>query len=187
MADDNKPNDKDKNPNKGGEFRVPPKTWIVWIAIIGITITVVMMNNGRLKTPAEELNSERFLQLLASNQITSATINVNPQTLPVQIVEGTYNPAETKSTPDKDHVFRAKIFLTEDIQNKLNRLPTFAIHEPPNQLLWGFLFTVLPFILIGAFIWFFFIRQIKMAGKGALSFGKSKARLLAKERNKTTF
>ena len=42
-------------------------------------------------------------------------------------------------------------------------------------------------LLIGAFIWFFFIRQIKMAGKGALSFGKSKARLLAKERNKTTF
>ena len=35
--------------------------------------------------------------------------------------------------------------------------------------------------------WFFFIRQIKMAGKGALSFGKSKARMLAKERNKTTF
>ncbi|MEI7809886.1 MAG: ATP-dependent zinc metalloprotease FtsH, partial [Verrucomicrobiota bacterium] len=28
---------------------------------------------------------------------------------------------------------------------------------------------------------------IKMAGKGALSFGKSKARILAKERNKTTF
>jgi len=41
--------------------------------------------------------------------------------------------------------------------------------------------------VIAAFIWFFFIRQIKMAGKGALSFGKSKARLLAKERNKTTF
>ena len=38
-----------------------------------------------------------------------------------------------------------------------------------------------------ALIWFFFIRQIKMAGKGALSFGKSKARMLAKERNKTTF
>src|SRR5438445_9195711 len=36
-------------------------------------------------------------------------------------------------------------------------------------------------------IWFFFIRQIKMAGKGALSFGKSKARMLSKEKNKTTF
>ena len=36
-------------------------------------------------------------------------------------------------------------------------------------------------------LWFFFIRQIKMAGKGALSFGRSKARLLAKDRNKITF
>ena len=42
-------------------------------------------------------------------------------------------------------------------------------------------------MVIATLIWFFFIRQIKMAGKGALSFGKSKARLLAKERNKTTF
>ena len=35
--------------------------------------------------------------------------------------------------------------------------------------------------------WFFFIRQIKAAGKGALSFGKSKARMLGKDRDKTTF
>ena len=46
---------------------------------------------------------------------------------------------------------------------------------------------MLPLVIIGALIWFFFIRQIKMAGKGALSFGKSKARMLAKEKNKTTF
>ena len=44
-----------------------------------------------------------------------------------------------------------------------------------------------PFLLIGVLFWFFFIRQIKMAGKGALSFGKSKATMLAKDRNKTTF
>ena len=47
--------------------------------------------------------------------------------------------------------------------------------------------SLLPILLFGALIWFVFIRQIKAAGKGALSFGKSKARLLAKERNKTTF
>ena len=43
------------------------------------------------------------------------------------------------------------------------------------------------FLGIALLFWFFFIRQIKMAGKGALSFGKSKARLLAKDRNKVTF
>jgi cell division protease FtsH len=47
--------------------------------------------------------------------------------------------------------------------------------------------TVVPFVLFAIVIWFIFIRQIKMAGKGALSFGKSKARMLAKDRNKTTF
>ena len=34
MSDDNKYNDEEKNPKKG-EFRVPPRTWIVWIAIFG--------------------------------------------------------------------------------------------------------------------------------------------------------
>jgi cell division protease FtsH len=49
------------------------------------------------------------------------------------------------------------------------------------------LVSIVPILLIALLIWFVFIRQIKMAGKGALSFGKSKARLLAKEKNKTTF
>ncbi len=56
-----------------------------------------------------------------------------------------------------------------------------------NPMLLNMIWTVAPFLLIGVLFWFFFIRQIKMAGKGALSFGKSKARMLAKERNKTMF
>ncbi len=56
-----------------------------------------------------------------------------------------------------------------------------------NTILFNLLTTFAPFLLIGILFWFFFIRQIKAAGKGALSFGKSKARMLAKDRNKTTF
>jgi cell division protease FtsH len=56
-----------------------------------------------------------------------------------------------------------------------------------NPMLMNMIWTIAPFLLIGILFWFFFIRQIKMAGKGALSFGKSKARMLAKERNKTMF
>jgi cell division protease FtsH len=84
--------------------------------------------------------------------------------------------------------FRAKVRLIPDLEKKIlsGQYPQFEVKEPNTYLLsliWG----ILPFAAIAAFIWFFFIRQIKMAGKGALSFGKSKARLLAKERNKTTF
>jgi cell division protease FtsH len=57
----------------------------------------------------------------------------------------------------------------------------------PNTLLLGILYSLLPFLLLALLIWFFLVRQIRMAGKGAMSFGKSKARMLNRERNKTTF
>jgi cell division protease FtsH len=50
-----------------------------------------------------------------------------------------------------------------------------------------FLNTIFPFLLIVALLYFFIFRQIKMAGKGAMSFGKSRARMLNKEKNKITF
>ncbi len=76
--------------------------------------------------------------------------------------------------------------IDEALDRELRRSGLF---EPkrPNTLVQNMLMGLLPFLLIGLLIWFVFIRQIKMAGKGALSFGKSKARLLAKEKNKSTF
>ena len=35
MADDNKNQDNDKGGKKNGEFRLPPRTWLVWVIIIG--------------------------------------------------------------------------------------------------------------------------------------------------------
>jgi cell division protease FtsH len=43
---------------------------------------------------------------------------------------------------------------------------------------------ILAFLLI---LYFFFRQQIRMAGKGALNFGKSKARMLSRDKNKITF
>ncbi len=45
----------------------------------------------------------------------------------------------------------------------------------------------LPLGLILMVFYFFFRQQIRMAGKGAMSFGKSKARMLARDKNKITF
>src|SRR5204862_1356794 len=51
------------------------------------------------------------------------------------------------------------------------------------QTLVGFLPLAL-FLLVLSFL---FRQQIRMAGKGALTFGKSKARMLARDKNKITF
>ena len=52
------------------------------------------------------------------------------------------------------------------------------------------LLAVIGFVPIAAFLlilYFLFRQQIRMAGKGALNFGKSKARMLARDKNKITF
>lgn len=180
MPDDNKYSDDDKSPKKG-EFRVPPRTWIVWIAIFG-GIILLMLFKEKLDSPADPLSQYRFQQLVDSNLIAEATINYNPQS-PLNEVIGKYYKSETDRTPVP---FRAKVKLTEKMEEKLYSKSEFSPREP-NTMLMSVAVSVLPFVIIAALIWFFFIRQIKMAGKGALSFGKSKARLLAKERNKTTF
>lgn len=50
-----------------------------------------------------------------------------------------------------------------------------------------FLFNMLPILLIMVIIFFLFRHQMKSAGRGAMSFGKSKAKLLAMDGKKVTF
>jgi cell division protease FtsH len=64
---------------------------------------------------------------------------------------------------------------------------TKAGYDRKSDYLRGALFTFLPFLLIIGLLFFLFRQQMKSAGRGAMSFGKSKARLLTMDRNKVTF
>jgi cell division protease FtsH len=189
MSDENKINNDDRDPRKNGEFRVPPKTWLVWIVIIGGILGLVLFNK-RFAEPADQLKPSDFLAKVDAGLIDSATLNFSPQS-PIYDITGKYRTSLEKGPDGKPTGatanFHVKMLLTDSMVDKLEKLPNVAEVKEPNTMLLSVMMTLLPILLIGAFIWFFFIRQIKMAGKGALSFGKSKARLLAKERNKTTF
>jgi len=58
---------------------------------------------------------------------------------------------------------------------------------PQSPLLWHIVSSVLPVLLIFGLLYFLFVRQMRAAGHGAMSFGKSRARLLNREKNKVTF
>ena len=47
--------------------------------------------------------------------------------------------------------------------------------------------SLVPILLFLLILYFFFRQQIRMAGKGAMNFGKSKARMMARDKNKVTF
>lgn len=62
----------------------------------------------------------------------------------------------------------------------------FKSEQPaPNYL--SYLFTLMPVILVVLLLYFVFSRQMKGVGSGAMTFGKSPAKLLTKEKNKITF
>ena len=59
--------------------------------------------------------------------------------------------------------------------------------EPSKAFFTQVIFTFLPIVLIAGIIWFLISRQMRGVGHSALSFGKSRARLLAKGDEKVTF
>lgn len=85
--------------------------------------------------------------------------------------------------------FRTPVFIDFN-RDLIQRLAEKGIvpNNVPQTNIWGpAIVTFLPVALFLLILYFLFRQQIRMAGKGALNFGKSKARLLNREKNKITF
>lgn len=67
-----------------------------------------------------------------------------------------------------------------------SRIELEIVDDQAGALWVGFFTSVLPFLLIFGFLWFMF-RQAQGSGNQAMSFGKSKARLVVGTKHKTTF
>ena len=195
MADDKKPSDDDKNGKRGGDFKIHSRTLAVWIALFGVLALLVMVKEKSSAAP-EKLNVKELISKVDSNLIVagSGRISLNPQSTSLRRISGKYLVNDDASKPVIDPVtkkakeveFSTETVLTDEIANKLLNSGKFEVVEP-NVFLLGLVNLLLPFLIIAVIIYFFFIRQIKMAGKGAMSFGKSKAKMLTKDKNKITF
>ncbi len=174
-----------KKPSGNGFNKVPTFTLLAWAAIIAATVGLFMMKN-HYTAPAAQLSQSEFLNKFASNQIAHATINFNAQSAPLTPISGDYLEISTNGKVAKVAFVSPNAMLTQRMLDQLlvsDKIEAGAPNAAVMNLVWG----VAPFLILGLLFWFFFIRQIKAAGKGALSFGKSKAKMLAKDRNKTTF
>jgi cell division protease FtsH len=190
-----------KKPPGNSFSKIPVFTLLAWAGIIAAAAVLFLMKKN-LTAPAYEMTQSEFLDRFASNQIVAARVVVNQQSLPLEDITGTYRSDKgSKVTPEGDNKADNKVdkvtsegtpfvvhnaWLTPDQLNLLTHSPRIS-NSAPNVVVMNLLWGIAPFLILGVLFWFFFIRQIKAAGKGALSFGKSKARMLAKDRNKTTF
>jgi cell division protease FtsH len=141
----------------------------------------------------EDVPYNRFLELLENKQIVND--KNAPLTLfveegqPTQQLRGKYIKQGAGGAQNMEVPFRTVIYLnfTSNLQDKLTAAgiqPSIRSESHPfGQALLSFG----PVLFLLALLYFLFRQQIRMAGKGALNFGKSKARMLARDKNKITF
>ncbi len=149
------------------------KNLILWV-IIAIVLMSVFNNFTAQKSRPNTLAYSDFIQQVKEGSVANVTINGRE-------IEGTLIDGGSFSTysPGDDG-------LVSDLLN--NKVQIVA--EPPEKpsILMQILINWFPlFILIG--LWIFFMRQMQGggAGRGAMSFGKSKARMLSEDQVKITF
>ena len=149
------------------------KNLILWV-IIAIVLMSVFNNFTTQKSSPNMLAYSDFLSQVQEGSVQSVTINGNE-------IEGVLTSGSTFST----YAPRDEGLVSDLLNNKVQ-----IVASPPEKpsILMQILINWFPlFILIG--LWIFFMRQMQGggAGRGAMSFGKSKARMLSEDQIKVTF
>jgi cell division protease FtsH len=183
-------NQKDKS--RGNE---PNFNWrgVILIAIAFALIGLAVLFRGGAYQAYEDVPYNRFLELMENKQI--VTDKNYPLQLvvedgrPTQTLRGFYLKQGTGGAPTQQVPFRTTIYLNYNT-NLQDRLAAAGIQPAIKTESNVLAQTVLGFLPIAVFLvvlYLLFRQQIRMAGKGALNFGKSKARMLARDKNKITF
>ena len=158
---------KDKFPNKKGP------SWLWWLFIFAVVLTLsnfYLPNTNMKKT---EISYSDLVQNVSDGKVKDVKIKG-------QYLEGTYKDDTAFKTYVPEDSGIVALLKSNDV--KMTALP----EEKDGDFSWGsMLISWLPMILFVG-IWIFFMRQMASSNGKAMSFGKSRARLLD-SKNKVTF
>ncbi|MDD5434746.1 MAG: ATP-dependent zinc metalloprotease FtsH [Nitrospira sp.] len=143
----------------------------LWIIIGAVMILLYYLSQHTVSSSKDIVFSD-FLNRIEQGQVTEVVIKQNQ--ISGVMKDGTQFNTYTMDYPD----------LVNNLRNKSVKITV----KPPDETPWyiAFLFSWGPILLLVG-VWIFFMRQTQMGGNRAMSFGKSRARLLTEDRKKVTF
>jgi cell division protease FtsH len=192
----NKPDDR----RPGGGDPDPQFNWrgLILFAVAFALIGGAFIFRGGNMAQIDELTYPKFTTLLAEGKIVSTA--ERPVELVVeegrntQTISGYYRKMVTvppATEPEERLVeFRTPVFMPfngEALEKQLAAVGVTPAVRSESNLLATTLIGFLPILLFLVILYFIFRSQLKMAGRGAFNFGKSKARMMARDKNKITF
>jgi len=150
------------------------KTVLFWL-LIGVSALLLwqVVKSAREGQKDAELKTSQFMNEVEQNNVQEF------------VVDG----MEVRGKLKNGSAFHAKVpatYFTPEMLKSLDSKGVNVDFRDINGGNWAWMIQVIPIVLIGA-VWIFMIRQMQTGGNKALSFGKSRARLLSMQQKKVTF
>jgi len=148
---------------------------IFWVLIIGGAFLLYQVFNGRSNPKDANLNYPQLLQKAQDKQIRKAVIE-----------EGSGVRGEL-TTGETFNIQLTNEFIQADLAKKFNETGVDYSFKNSSSSQWliGLLSYAPLLVFIG--LWIFMMRQMQSGGNKALSFGKSRAKLLSNQQKRVTF
>lgn len=151
------------------------KNLILWV-IIAVVLMSVFSSFQERSTTASKMSYSEFLSRVEQGGIRDVVIQG-------QSIQGTTTGGEAFTTLSPETDNRALIGALLD-----NRVSIDAQEAEGRSVFWQILISWTPFLLLIG-VWIYFMRQMQggAGGRGAMSFGKSRAKMMTEEQVKVTF
>jgi cell division protease FtsH len=148
------------------------KNIIFWVLMIALTLLVwAVVHNSASEHPAE-LNFTDFMDAVNKGAVRDVTISGT------DVTGDKSDNSKFKTTIPANYPDLYKILQDKNVKT--------TIKDTSNSSWMTWLVNGLPLLLLLG-LWIFFMRQMQSGGNKALSFGKSRARLLSTQHKKVTF
>ncbi len=186
-------NNSPKTPGAPGPTeRVNTKLLLIWLAVIALIATLLTIGGG----PRSEnlLRVAQVLDYAQNHKIYSISIENAPASGSDFYKMSGFLAVQEKDDKGETKVVKGDRFSAEgrlidkDIETLRASIAAERIEERPSSTnVTMFLMSVLPTLLIGGLIIFFVYRFLKNANRGAMSFAKSRAKMLSRDKDRATF
>ncbi|MED5526601.1 ATP-dependent zinc metalloprotease FtsH [Gallaecimonas pentaromativorans] len=153
------------------------KNLILWLVIAVVLMAVFQSFNGSDSSRSSNVSYTQFVDWTEKGQIKDVRVDNKTSVITGTKTSGEHFETVIPGGYDKD--------LINDL--RAHGVQAYATKPESPSLLTSILINWFPMLLLIG-VWIFFMRQMQGGGgKGAMSFGKSKARLLSEDQVKTTF
>ena len=162
--------------------KVPMRGMAIWLLLLALFLTLFQIFSQKQQVYEKIAYNPDFKKMVEEGKIRKAEIIVDVDNF--RFIRGELVDLDEQG---RQRRFKVNIADTEDAQALLTQHNVRFEVNRQNPVLWQVLSGAIPFLLVLGLLYFLFVRQMRMAGKGAMNFGKSRARLLTRGKNRITF